>query len=1213
MHLRACRLVLSSLLLCGIDASAQSLSPGKPVDRIRGEVDERRIVRLAGNLHPMARPEYDEGPTEPDFRMQRMILSLQSSAAQEQALERLIEKQQDPGSPQYHHYLSASEFADRFGVSRGDVNRVTAWLEGHGMTVDEVPEGNRSIVFSGTASQVQSAFGVEIRRFRVNGLLHHATASDPEIPEAFAGVVRGPVTLHDFPRKPMHAQPHAVLPDFTYGGYHYLAPGDFAAIYNAATLYGNGIDGTGQTVAIVGRTNILLSDVQTFRSQFGLPSNDPAIVLNGSNPGIISSGEETEADLDVEWSGAIAPKATIKFVVSASTNTTDGVDLSAQYIVSHNLAPVLSVSFGSCEAYMGSSELSFYNGLWQQAAAEGITAFVASGDSGAAGCDYSGASTATGGRAVNGLCSSPYSVCVGGTEFSEGSNAGLYWSGANSTGAQASALGYIPEAAWNESGSDGGYGLAATGGGASNTYSKPAWQNGLGVPADGKRDVPDVALSAAGHDGYLIYQEGGLYYVGGTSAASPSFAGLMALVNQNTGSSQGNANVNFYALAGNQANGGAAVFHAMTGGDNTVPGVVGFTASANYNQATGLGSVDANVMVNHWTDASSGGASLSVSAPSAVSVGQGSSGTASLNVAVANSFNSLVTISVSGLPSGVTASLSKATLPAPGSGSSTLTWTASSTAPTGTCSVQIAASGGGHTSQAVIALTVLGAQPTFTVQAAPVSLSMQQGTTGSVTVTALGAAGFNAAVALSVSGGPMGVATQFSSATIAAPGSGTSTLSISPSATMTLGNYSLKISATANGITRTASVSFSVTQTPPCTLTPASSTLSVTDGASTSLLFTCPATQGAASTSLNLSVSGVPSGVTVSFSPTHIAPGGQATLRVSAIVTAPAGSVNLSISATGGPAPAVATLPLTVIPAGSFTLSASATSLNIRQGASGMINFTTAHSGGFNFPITYSASGMPTGVTAVFSPSTIAAPGDGVAALTLQADSRQSPPGTYPITVTASSITQTTSKTFALTITAIPGFTFASNSANITIPLGSQGTAALVVSNPVAGFNSSVTLSIPSSGAGSLPAGVTATFSPAAFSAPGTGTSSLSLTVSNSAAFGSYPVAIKATGGGVANSVQVTLVIPSPAGFSVGVGTHAASSVAASVARGSSVVVPIQTSVTGNFSSSVSLTVAGSLSGITVSLSPAVISHPAGGTSNLILIASKTAATVSAP
>src|SRR5277367_1566414 len=162
MHLRACRLVLSSLLLCGIDASAQSLSPGKPVDRIRAEVDERLIVRLAGNLHPMARPEYDEGPTEPDFRMQRMILSLQSSAAQEQALERLIEKQQDPGSPQYHHYLSASEFADRFGVSRGDVNRVTAWLEGHGMTVDEVPEGNRSIVFSGTASQVQSAFGVEI-------------------------------------------------------------------------------------------------------------------------------------------------------------------------------------------------------------------------------------------------------------------------------------------------------------------------------------------------------------------------------------------------------------------------------------------------------------------------------------------------------------------------------------------------------------------------------------------------------------------------------------------------------------------------------------------------------------------------------------------------------------------------------------------------------------------------------------------------------------------------------------------------------------------------------------------------------------------------------------------------------------------------------------------------------------------------------------------
>jgi subtilase family serine protease len=184
--------------------------------------------------------------------------------------------------------------------------------------------------------------------------------------------------------------------------------------------------------------------------------------------------------------------------------------------------------------------------LWQQAAAQGITVFVSSGDSGAAGCDSASSSRASHGLAVNGLCSTPYSVCVGGTKFND-VNPSLYWSPKNASGTQSSALSYMPEVAWNESGP--GAGLWSSGGGASGIYGKPSWQSGTGIPADSRRDVPDVSFAAAAHDGYLIYQDGGVYVVGGTSAATPAFAGVMALIVQSNSARQGNANTFFYPLA----------------------------------------------------------------------------------------------------------------------------------------------------------------------------------------------------------------------------------------------------------------------------------------------------------------------------------------------------------------------------------------------------------------------------------------------------------------------------------------------------------------------------------------------------------------------------------------------------------------------------------------------------------------------------------------
>jgi pseudomonalisin len=664
----------------------------QPQDRITGYVGDEQRSTLGGNRHPLAIAQNDVGAVAPDFRMDRMVLTLLPDAAQENALLQLLEGQQNPESPYYHHWLTPEQYGETFGVSEADAAQVTEWLQAHGMDVEEITGGRRAIVFSGTAAQVESAFHTSIHTYKVGGEVHHANASDPQIPAAFAGVVGGVVSLHDFRAQPMHNGARLPMPEFTSGSYYYLAPADFATIYDLNPAYQQGINGSGQSIAIVARSNINMSDVVQFRSAFGLPANNPQIIINGTDPGIWSSSEETEADLDVEWAGAVAKSTNIKFVVSKSTNSTDGTYLSAQYIVSHDVAPILTMSFGLCEASLGSSGNAFINSLWQQAAAEGITVFVSAGDSGAADCDSPSSTRATHGRAVNGLCSTPYSVCVGGTEFNDTAHPSLYWSPKNAAGSQSSALSYIPETTWNESGSGG---LWAGGGGASAIYSKPAWQTGAGVPADGKRDVPDVALTSAGHDGYLIYQNGGLYVVGGTSAAAPSLAGIMALVVQGEAYKQGNANPFFYALANKQAAGGAAVFHDVTSGNNSVPGQTGFNATTGYDQATGLGSIDASILVSHWNEAATSTPGFRVTpSTSSVMMVAGSSTVVLLNVAVSGGFNAPVAFSLPGLPNGMSATFTPVTIAAPGSGTSTVRLSMSSSVKTGTYNVTLTASGG---------------------------------------------------------------------------------------------------------------------------------------------------------------------------------------------------------------------------------------------------------------------------------------------------------------------------------------------------------------------------------------------------------------------------------------------------------------------------------------------------------------------------------------
>ncbi len=623
------------LLCLATSASAQS-----PQRRLPVTFSELPLRHLAGTTHPLAKSTGD-GRVAAYAPFDRMLLMLQASPEQEAALQDLLAGQHDPLSPLYHQWLTPQEFGARFGASDQDIDTITAWLGAKGFQINNVANSRRYIEFSGVVSQVENAFHTVMRHYTRNGVQHVANSTDISIPEALAPVVAGIASLNDF-----HAEPlfHSLTPVFlnappsplltTSTGGHALAPGDFATIYNVGPLYSGNINGAGQTIAVVGRTNFNMSDVTTFRSTFGLPANNPQIVLAGTNPGIVSASEVTEALLEVEWAGAVAKNATVKFVLAASTTTTGGETLSAAYAVNNNIAPVISSSFGLCEAQLG-SENQFYNSLWQQAAAQGISVIVAAGDNGSAGCDSPAASSpASLGLAVSGIASTPWNTAIGGTALNEGSSPSTYWSSVNSA-TLSSALSYIPEVVWNDSvyvsAGNSANNLYAGSGGVSSLYATPSWQTGAGVPAvdpnttsSHHRYLPDVSLSAAGHDPYVIVLNGALYGVGGTSAGAPSFAGIMALVNQHAGGRQGNAASTLYTLASQSP----SAFHDVVAGTNTVPCQVGspacvpisgsigamsgWSAAPAYDLATGLGSVNAYNLVTSWPSNSTAPASSTV-------------------------------------------------------------------------------------------------------------------------------------------------------------------------------------------------------------------------------------------------------------------------------------------------------------------------------------------------------------------------------------------------------------------------------------------------------------------------------------------------------------------------------------------------------------------------------------------------------------------------
>ncbi|HVI08075.1 MAG TPA: protease pro-enzyme activation domain-containing protein, partial [Candidatus Binatia bacterium] len=929
-------------------------------------------IPLSGSLRRNAKPQYDQGRVAPSFQLNHVTLLTLPTPAQQQALKTLVVAQQNPKSPSFHKWLTPAQWADQFGLSQNDVQKITGWLKSQGLTVTEVAQGRNWISFSGSAAQLESAFQTEFHRYSVNGEMHFANAVPPSIPAALSGIAAGFRGMDDFHPKPAYVRTpqqraRANYYDGSYIPPDFVAPGDIAAIYDVQTLYNDSpaIDGTGQKLAIVGQTDVYLADLNAFRNGFQLPAingcttnsadvitacntSNFVYVLDGADPGVAppTRGDVTEADLDLEWSAATARGAQIIFV-----NSTD-VFHSFYYAIDHAIAPIISMSYGApCEFDENSLpsdevELTKANSL-------GITFMNSSGDSGAASCDGTTNSStqnlAIGGLAVSYPASSPEVTGVGGTAITYPSGFDTqYWSqtsGAYPNGGTAQDA-PLPETAWNDDVEltllAGGtplsvqqsYAIVSSGGGISNCsvqtsdfsncvsgFPQPSWQT-VTIPGQAPgRFVPDVSLLASPNfPGYVyctpiaelattsqyasdtssscgapdtpniqdavngICSGGacngnntvlvGPSLVGGTSASSPIFAGIVALLNQYLGANGlGNINPMLYTLATT-----SSAFRPATSGNNIVycegaqppapwpvalqcPGPEGSTGSfgyqasnadptTGYNLVTGLGSVDVNDLLVAWKAASRTATSVSLaSSTNNVTIGTSVTLTATLTPSTGTG-----AVSFSTLNSGTTTNLGTVTVNYPYPPSTTGTAVLSTAAmPPGTNSVTATYEGDASHAAATSSATSVTVTTPFTMSANPSSLSVPAGQSAIYPITVTPVGGFTGTVNFTnststnagscPSGLPAGALCVFSPPSVTLDGVHTQsvTLTITTAANMALPSGPQTVTVT--GASGTANVPMTVSLTvsatnesftvcPPggCAITPP--TYAVTVGAS---------------------------------------------------------------------------------------------------------------------------------------------------------------------------------------------------------------------------------------------------------------------------------------------------------------------------------------------------------------------------------------------
>jgi subtilase family serine protease len=793
---------MCGIVAAGLMASAALFAQGLTA-RIHSEINSAEMTVLQGSQHPLARPEYDAGRMPADTRLNGITLYFSRSAAQEADLNALLAAQQNPASPQYHQWLTPDQFAARFGTAQSDIDKVQAWLQQQGFSIDSVMRSRTGIRFSGTVGQVESAFETQMHYYTLGGAKHFAPSTALSVPAAVAPVVLGIRNLNDFRPRPQHIVARS---NFTSGtsGNVFFAPGDIVTAYDIQPLYSASINGTGQTIAIMGQSYVNVADVEAFQNAAGLTKKDPQLVIvpGTGNDGTFSKGDESESDLDLEWSGAIAPGANVVFVYTGS-NTTFGVYDSAQYAVDNLIGNIISLSYSSCETELTQANLNSLEAIFKQAASQGQTVMAASGDQGSTAC-YGDTNLTTAQQqavVVNYPASSAYVTGVGGTEapssdIEGGANFSTYWKSTSGTDITNSLIQYMPEITWNDdpaSGCPTGQNcLSATGGGASTLVAQPSWQTtyftttGEKNPDSAHRLVPDISFySSPNSPGYLYCtsdqsawstsgtpaQTGSctsgfrdatsnlLTVAGGTSFATPIFAGMVALLNQSGQyvSGSGEINATLYQLASSSATYSAA-FHDVKSGNNNCltpqdcSSTAGFSASAGYDEVTGLGSVDLNSLAGVWPVNTTGATLISTTTT-----------VTPANAAPSVSTDDVFTITVSsasgGTPTGVVTlqidggtSLGGTTLTSPTLTNGTVTYTGNF-ATAGTH--QVIAQYPGDTTHAAstgVGEVVIsgGGSGKGTIGVAATNITVAQGSTGTSTITLTPAGGYTGTVLLNI-------------------------------------------------------------------------------------------------------------------------------------------------------------------------------------------------------------------------------------------------------------------------------------------------------------------------------------------------------------------------------------------------------------------------------------------------------------------------------
>lgn len=635
---KGCRLAFSCAICMffAVPARAQQTAA-----RITTSIDDAERITIQGTRPPMAKAEADAGRLPSGTQLQGLKIAFGRTAVQEADLEALISAQHDPASPLYHQWLTPDEFATRFGVADADIAQVRSWLEQRGFTVEDSICAKTCIRFSGAVQQIESAFDTEMHYYRVNGETHFAPSRDASVPAALSPVVETVTNLSTFRPRPhvSFAGPQpAANPNFTssQSGNHFLTPKDVATIYDITPAYNAGHNGSGQSIAVVGQSSIVLTDIEHFQTAAGFAVKDPTLILvPNTGTAVISNRDESESDLDLEYTSTIASGATIYFVYVGNSPNNSVFD-AIQYAVTNKTAPIISVSYGLCETALGSGYTGL-NGILAQAAAQGQSVIVASGDSGSTDCYGEPGLTTAQQEAltVDFPASSQYVTALGGTEFPAADVASTnttYWQAANGSDVISSALSYIPEQVWNDDTAAGS--PASGGGGVSTLTSRPSWQTGVpGIPSGTFRSVPDISLSSSPFNaGYLFCSSDSslgvtgscangfrdstktnLTVAGGTSFAAPIFAGMLAIINDKLSSTgQGVVASALYALAANSTT-YASAFHDITTGGNqctlgsticSAAGASQYSATTGYDEASGLGSVDFFNLLSAWPGSS---------------------------------------------------------------------------------------------------------------------------------------------------------------------------------------------------------------------------------------------------------------------------------------------------------------------------------------------------------------------------------------------------------------------------------------------------------------------------------------------------------------------------------------------------------------------------------------------------------------------------------